>query len=94
MPAIRTCRVTLRDVDGVAHAVEVQGSSLYEAAAAALAAFKQHAWSGSALTPNAVLRIEVLAPPVVHDVPLRAVERWLQSPATSPKDRLIRQHSR
>jgi hypothetical protein len=87
---VRTCRVTLRDVDGVAHQVEVQGSSLFAAAAAAVAAFRQQGWATAALTPTAVLRVEVQSPSVVHDVPLKAVERWLGSPTDSPRDQLLK----
>jgi hypothetical protein len=83
---MRTCRVTVRDLDGTVHRVEVQGSTLFEAAAAAVAAFRQYAWAAGALTPAAVLRVEVHLPPVVHDVPLRAVERWAQSPSASPRE--------
>jgi hypothetical protein len=78
--------VSLRDLDGVTHTVTVQGSSLYEAAARAVAAFREQGWAADALTPNATLRVEVHAPPVVHEVPLQAVERWLNAPSTSPKE--------
>ena len=90
VPPIRTCRVTLRDIDGVAHQVEVQGHTLFEAAAAAVGVFRQHQWAEAALTANAILRVEVCMPAVVHDVPLKAVERWLGSPTSSPKDRLVK----
>jgi hypothetical protein len=66
--------------------VDVQAATLFEAAAAAIAAFRQHGWAAEALTAAAVLRIEVRQPPVVHDVPLRAVERWLQSGSSSPRE--------
>jgi hypothetical protein len=83
--------VTVRDIEGVSHHVEVQGATLFEAAAAAVAAFRAQGWGLEALTPNAVLRVEVQAPAVVHDVPLKAIDRWLQSPSGSPRDQLIKQ---
>jgi hypothetical protein len=83
---LRTCRVTARSLDGVVHSVEVQASTLFEAAAAALTLFRDQGWSAGALTPNAVLRVEVQVPATVHDVPLKAVEQWLRSPSTSPRD--------
>jgi hypothetical protein len=85
--------VTVRDADGVAHAVDVQGTSLYEAAAAALDVFRTQDWAASALTPAAVLHVEVRLPAVVHDVPVKAVERWLRSPSTSPRDALVKRGS-
>ena len=90
MPPLRTCRITVRDLEGVAHQVEVQGSTLFEAAAAALAVFRQQGWATDALTTNAILRVEVQLPAVVHEVPLKAVERWLRSPSDSPRDRLLK----
>lgn len=80
----------VRDVDGVLHEVEVAASSLYEAAAAALSAFRQEKWAADALTPNAILRVEVRLPPVVHEVPLNAVERWLRSPSVSPREEVTK----
>jgi hypothetical protein len=68
--AIRPCRVTVNDADEVAHSVEVSAASLYEAEAAALRAFRAEDWAADALTPNAMLRVEVQLPPVVHDVPV------------------------
>ena len=90
VPPIRSCRVTAKDVDGVTHHVDVQASTLFEAAAAAVGAFRQQGWAAEALTPNALLRVEVLLPPVVHDVPLKAVERWLRKPSVSPKEEIAK----
>src|SRR5436189_6456725 len=84
--ALRTCRVTVTGPDGTCHSVDVQASSLFEAASAALTAFRQEGWAAEALTPNARLRVEVRPPATVHDVLLKAVEQWRRSPAPSPKD--------
>ena len=83
---MRVCRVFVRGADGVTHAAEVHAASLFEAAAAALALFREEGWGVDALTPNAVLRVEVQLPAVVHDVPLKAVERWLRSSSASPRE--------
>ena len=83
----------MRDLEGALHQVEIQASTLFEAAAAALNAFRQQGWAAAALTPNATLRVEVLLPSVVHDVPLKAVERWLNAPAESPRDQLVKRDS-
>jgi hypothetical protein len=90
VPVTRSCRVTIRDIEGVSHQVEVTGTTLFEAAAAALAAFREQGWGVDALTPNAVLRVEVQTPAVIHDVPLKAVARWLQSPTNSPRQALVK----
>jgi hypothetical protein len=66
--------------------VKVQASSLFEGALRAVAAFREQGWAADALKANATLKVEVHHPPVVHDVPLKAVERWLRSPSASPKE--------
>jgi hypothetical protein len=82
--------VTVRDIGGTAHHVDVQASSLFEAAAAAVAAFRQQGWAADALTPNATLRVEVQLPPIVHDVPLKALKRWVRTPSVSPKEEMAK----
>ena len=83
VPPLRTCRVTLKDLNGVAHRVEVQASTLFEAGAAAVAAFRQQGWAAEALTSNGILHIKVQLPPITHDVPLKAIEHWLRTPGSS-----------
>jgi hypothetical protein len=90
VPPIRTCRVTLRDTEGTVHAVEIQASTLFEAAAAAVAAFREHGWAAEALTPAARLRVEVQLPSIVHEVSLGAVERWLRSSSRSPRETALK----
>jgi hypothetical protein len=86
MVAWRVCRVSIVDLDGITHGVTVSGETLFEAAAAAIALFRRERWGAHALTANAVLRIEVQLPPVVHEVPLKAVERWVNGPSASPRE--------
>ena len=84
--SLRFCRVSLRDAEGITHTVSVHAETLFEAAAGALAIFREQGWAGEALTGNAVLNVEVQAPAVAHAVPLKAVERWLRSPSASPRE--------
>jgi hypothetical protein len=49
--------------------------------------------AAEALKPNTVLRVEVQPPATVHDVPLKAVARWLRSPSTSPKEQLVKRRA-
>lgn len=88
--AQRQCRVSFTDSDGISHSVDVTAISLFEAAATALGLFRNQDWAAAAITPGVVLRIEVRVPPVVHEVPLKAVEAWMRSPTTSPKDFLAK----
>jgi len=42
--SVRSCRVTIQDLDGVAHTVEVTAESLYEAVVQGLAALRRSEW--------------------------------------------------
>ena len=46
MPA-RSCGVTIRDMDGIAHTVEVTAAALYEAMAQGLAGLRGNEWVAS-----------------------------------------------
>ena len=76
----------MKALDGTTHTVTVSAATLFEAAAAAVSAFRREPWAADALTPTAVLHVEVQVPPVAHDVPLHAVERWRNGPSASPRE--------
>src|ERR1700746_2189771 len=42
--SVRSCRVTIQDMDGVSHTVEVTAATLYEAVAQGLAAIRGNEW--------------------------------------------------
>lgn len=89
MPAVRRCLVRVTDGDGVTHAVEVRGASVYDVATAALAQLRHEAWVDT-LAPTTVLTVEVHVPPTVDTVPLTALERWANGPSISPKQELLK----
>lgn len=41
---LHTCRVSLHDTQGIVHSVEAEADTLFEAAAAAMAIFKEQGW--------------------------------------------------
>ena len=90
----RACKVTVTDIHGVTHAVTVSGATLFEAAASAVALFRREAWAADALTPNAILHVEVQLPPIAHDVPLKALARWIDSPSTNPREQVVKRTAR
>jgi hypothetical protein len=89
MAAVRRCRVSVTDMDGVTHAVEVQGTSAYDVAATALAQFRHEGWVDT-LGPATVLRVEVHLSQIVHNIPLTALQRWANGPSVSPKQELLK----
>jgi hypothetical protein len=42
--SVRSCRVIIRDTEGIEHSAEVSAESLYEAVALGLRAIRQCAW--------------------------------------------------
>jgi hypothetical protein len=66
----------------------MQATTLFEAVATAVAPLHDVGWTGK-LPPDAVLRVEVQLPPVVHEG--NASERWTNGPSVSPKQELLQQ---
>jgi hypothetical protein len=64
---VRSCRVTIRDSEGVTHTVEVTAATLYEAVAQGLAAIRGNDWvAGVALGLN-VVKVSVADVRIEHD---------------------------
>lgn len=83
---VRSCKVTIKDLDGVAHSVDVTASTLYEAVALGMAAVRGEEWAnGIALGLNSV-KVRVTNIPVEHDVPLKDFTKWLDKPGGSPRE--------
>lgn len=90
---MRSCRVTIQDLDGVAHTVEVTASTLYEAVAQGLAAIRGHEWvAGVAEGRN--VKVSVADVRVEHEVKLGHFTRWLETKGRSPRDVMQRQKIR
>src|SRR5204863_1441091 len=85
----KTCRVTIRDMEGVDHTAQVSADSLYEAVARGLVAIQKSSWSED-LT-NGVVKVIVQDPTVEHAVELRKFQTWIQSSPRSPRERVQHQ---
>jgi hypothetical protein len=91
---VRSCRVTIQDMDGVSHTVEVTAATLYEAVAQGLAAIRGNEWvAGIAEGLNAV-RVSVADVRVEHEVKLMDFTRWLDRTGGSPREMSDRQRIR
>ena len=87
---VRSCRVTIRDMDGVDHTVQVTAATLYEAVALGLKSLAGEEWvSGIAQGLN-VARVSVTNIPVEHTVKLQDFNNWLQREGTSPREKTER----
>jgi hypothetical protein len=94
MPA-RSCRVTIRDIDGVSHTAEVMAASLYEAVAQGLAAIRGNEWvAGIGDGPLNVVKVSVADVRVEHEVKLADFTSWLERSGRSPREVTQRQRIR
>jgi hypothetical protein len=84
---IRACRVRVASMSGVQHSVEVSADSLFEAAALGLGLLQRNGWV-DALGPATRLEVEVSEPVVKHEVTVQQIQRWMDSTAVTPEDRV------
>jgi hypothetical protein len=87
---VRSCKVTIEDLNGVRHTVEVTAGSLYEAVALGMAAIRADEWvSGVAQGMNPV-RVRAMNVPVEHEVKLMDFTKWLDRDGGSPREKTDR----
>jgi hypothetical protein len=91
---VRSCRVTITDMEGVAHTVEVTASSLYEAVAQALTALRGKEWVVGIPDGFAPVKVRVLDIPVDHEVKMKDFTSWLDRRGNSPKEAMDRKKIR
>lgn len=84
------CFVSYLDVSGIRHQVEVEAGSMYEAAALAVKAFKEH---GCEPGPLSQLEVEIRTS-VTHTLTLKKLREWIQGGAKTPKEVVIKDRLR
>jgi len=85
-----SCIVSYLDTSGIRHSVEVEAQSLYEAAALAVRAFRQHDCE-----PRGLANLEVeMRSSVTHTLTRRRLEDWLNGACKSPKEKLMKEKLR
>ena len=84
--APHSCKVTIRDLDGIDHTVHVTASALYEAVALGLAALHSHEWVADIATGSNEVKVSVINIPVEHSVKMNDFYTWLNRPPRSPRD--------
>ena len=83
---IRSCRVTIQDMDGVTHTVEVTAATLYEAVAQGLAAIRGNEWVTGIAQGLNVVKVSVADVRVEHEVKLMEFTKWLERDGGSPRE--------
>jgi hypothetical protein len=91
---VRSCRVTIRDIDGRTHSVDVTAATLFEAVAQALAALRRDEWVAGIPGGLNVVHVSVANVRVDHQVRMADFEHWLEKPGGSPREIVERQRIR
>src|ERR1039458_9725107 len=90
---VRTCRVTIKDMEDVSHTVEVTAESLYEAVALGLSAIRGRDWV-EGLRDQFKVDVSVSEIPVHHSVEMKEFNSWLQRDGGAPRDLVQRKRAR
>ena len=84
------CLVSYLDTSGIRHTVEVDATSLYEAAVLAIRAFRQHDCE-----PKEASRLEIeVRSSVVHTLSIRKIHDCLNGGAKTPKEAVTKEKLR
>ena len=94
VPNVQNCRASFTDSEGIRHDVEVSASTLYEAAALAIGAFRRCHFTTNPLGPATRLTITVKPPATAHELPVGKIEAWLQSGGKSPSEQVLKERLR
>ena len=74
---VRSCRVTIRDMQGVDHTVQVTATTLYEAIALGLNLSAGEEWVSGIADGLNVARVSVTNVPIEHSVKFSDFNKWL-----------------
>src|ERR1700731_4640731 len=83
---VRSCRVTIQDMDEISHTVEVTAATLYEAVAQGLAAIRGNEWVAGIAEGFNVVKVSVADVRVEHEVKLRDFTKWVEKTGGSPRE--------
>src|SRR5437016_13920729 len=83
--SVRSCRVTIQDMDGVSHTVEVTATTLYEAVAQGLTAIRGNEWVAGIAHALNVVKISVANVRVEHEDKIIDFTKWLDSTGGTPR---------
>jgi len=87
---VRTCRVSVNDMEDITHAVEVMAETLFEAVALGLAAIRGKNWVEPLREEHGVVHVAVTEVPVKHTVQMKEFNAWLVREGGAPRDIVLR----
>jgi hypothetical protein len=83
---VRSCRVTIKDMDGVKHTVEVTAETLYEAVALGLVALRGNDWVMGISQGLNTVQVSVVDIPIEHSVKIKDFNDWLERRTGAPSE--------
>jgi hypothetical protein len=89
--ALRSCTVSLKDLQDIQHSVDVNAETLFEAIAIALAALEKDSWVGEVGQGLSTVTVLVQQPPIRHEVKIRDFLSWLGRQGRSPAEVTLKQ---
>jgi hypothetical protein len=92
--SVRSCRVTIQDLDGTSYTADVTASTLYEAVAQGLAALHKNEWVEGIEERFGVVKVSVADVRVEHQVKIADFTKWLERPGRTPREITQRQKIR
>src|SRR5215469_15337648 len=92
--SVRSCRVTIQDLDGTSHTAEVTASSLFEAVAQGLSALRKNEWVEGIEERFGTVKVSVADVRVEHQVKIADFMKWLERPGRTPREITQRQKIR
>jgi hypothetical protein len=84
--AVRSCRVTIQDIEGVSHTAEVTAATLYEAVAQGIAAIRGNDWVAGIAQGLNVVKVSVADVRIEHQVKVDDFTKWLERSGGSPRE--------
>ena len=92
--SFRLCRVTLINLEGVRHTVEVTASALYEAVALGIMAIREQEWAGKIAEGLNTVDVSVSNVPVTLSVMMQDFTKWLHRNCGTPREITHQNHVR
>jgi hypothetical protein len=83
---VRSCRGTIKDLDGVKHTVEVTAETLYEAVALGLVAIRGNDWVMGIAQGQNTVQVSVVDIPIEHSVKITDFHDWLERTTGAPRE--------
>src|SRR3984893_14516466 len=84
--AVPSCRVSIKDMDGVKHTVEVTAETLYEAVALGLVAVRGNDWVMGIAQGSNTVQVADVDIPSEHSVKIQDFHDWLERSTGAPRE--------